>query len=83
MFVMLVTAKMTILRHENFVLDLTEAHKGRLYKDNQLVFMGDGYRAITILIKNVKDPAPVEKKFQAQLTMRQACKFTKEEKEEQ
>ena len=82
MFVQVVIVRvMTTLKHENFVLDLTEGSKGKLYKDNILVFMGDGYRAITILVKNCKDPKPVQEKFKAQLTMREACRFTVKEKD--
>lgn len=73
---MFVIVKMTMFRHEDFVLDLREAHRGKLYKNDQLVFMGDGYRAITILLKNSKDPTPVRQKFKAQLNMREKCKFT-------
>ena len=46
---------MTIFKHEDLVLDLTNAHKGRLYKNGYLMFMGDGYRAITMMMRNCKD----------------------------
>tara|TARA_B100000900_G_scaffold379453_1_gene364367 strand:+ start:141 stop:419 length:279 start_codon:yes stop_codon:yes gene_type:complete len=63
-------------RHENFELDMDSAHRAKLYKDDKLVFLGDGYKAITILIRNCKNSAPVEEKFNAQLKTRQKPKFT-------
>jgi len=63
-------------KHENFVLDMDSAHRAKLYKDDKLVFLGDGYKAITILIRNCKNSAPVEEKFNAQLKTRQKPKFT-------
>ena len=66
-----------IFIHEDFVLDLDNPNKGKLYKDNHLVFLGDGYRAITILLRNVKNPEPVRKHFSAQLNTRQKPKFDK------
>ena len=35
----------------NFLIDLTNSHKGKLYRDNTLVFYGDGYKAITMMIR--------------------------------
>tara|TARA_B100001063_G_scaffold224053_1_gene231733 strand:- start:219 stop:521 length:303 start_codon:yes stop_codon:yes gene_type:complete len=65
-----------IFKHENFLLDLESAHRAKLYKDDKLVFLGDGYKAITILIRNCKNSTPVEEKFNAQLRTRQKPKFT-------
>ena len=56
---------MAIVRHENFELDLKEASRGKLYRDGRLIFMGDAYRAITILIKNCNTPGPVQERFKA------------------
>ena len=66
---------MTIFKHENFVLDLNAAHKSILYKNDKLLFMGDGYKAIQILISQSTDAEPVKKKFKAQLRMREKPKF--------
>ncbi len=55
---------------------MDSAHRAKLYKDDKLVFLGDGYKAITILIRNCKNSAPVEEKFNAQLKTRQKPKFT-------
>ena len=71
-----VIVEMTIFKHENFVLDLNAAHKSILYKDNKLLFMGDGYKAIQILISQSTDPKPVKNKFSAQLRMREKPKFS-------
>ena len=67
---------MTIFKHENFVLDINHSNKGKLYKSGQLVFIGDGYRCITMMIRNCKDDEPAKEKFKAQLTMREQCKLT-------
>ena len=74
-YVIVVIVRMTIFKHENFVLDLNAAHKSILYKDNKLLFMGDGYKAIQILISQSTDAEPVKKKFKAQLRMREKPKF--------
>ena len=47
------------------------------------MFMGDGYRAITMMMRNCKDRKPVQEKFKAQLTQREKCKFTKPAKDNQ
>jgi len=79
MFVQVATAQKMIVRHETFVLDLGVASKGKLYKDGKLMFMGDAYKAISILIRSCDNPGPVEQKFNSQLTMREKCKFTKQD----
>ena len=76
MFVIIAVVKKMIFKHENFELDLTSAHRAKLFKDNKLLFLGDGYKAITMLIRNAKDSVPVKEKFNAQLKTRQKPKFT-------
>ena len=66
----------TIFKHEDLVLDLTNSNKGKLYKSGQLMFIGDGYRCITMMMRNCKNYEPVKQKFKAQLTMREQCKLT-------
>ena len=68
---------MGIFRHENMEMDMSTSSKTRLYKDDRLIFMGDGYKAITIMINNSKNQEPVKDKFHAQLTMREKPKFGK------
>ena len=46
---------MGIFRHENMEMDMSTSSKTRLYKDDRLIFMGDGYKAITIMINNSKN----------------------------
>ena len=68
---------MSIFKHENFQIDLTISSKTKLYKDNKLLFIGDGYKAITMMLNNCKDPNPVKDKFWAQLNMREKPRFSK------
>lgn len=65
-----------IFKHENYVIDLNDASKAKLYCNNQLLFVGDGYKAITAMLNGSQDKEPVKKKFNAQLTMRQKPKFS-------
>ena len=65
-----------IFKHENYVIDLNDASKAKLYCNNQLLFVGDGYKAITAMLNGSQDKGPGKKKFHAQLTMRQKPKFT-------
>jgi hypothetical protein len=67
-----------MFRHEDFVIDLDNSNKTKLYKNGKLVFIGDGYKAITMLIRNAEDPGPVKEKFKAQLEMREKPKFEKQ-----
>ena len=68
-----------IFKHENMVLDLSVSSKAKLYKDDLLLFIGDGYKAILSMINNSKDQQPVREKFHAQLNMREKPKFSKSE----
>lgn len=61
------------------ILDMTISSKSKLYKNDKLVFMGDGYKAITIMLNNSKNNAPVKDKFWAQLSTREKPKFDKSE----
>ena len=70
-----------IFTHEDLTIDLTNSNKGKLYKGKQLIFLGDGYKAITLMMRNAKDYKPIQKKFKAQLTMREQCKLTMRAKE--
>ena len=80
MYVIPVIVKM-IFEHEDLLIDLTKSNKGKLYKGNQLIFLGDGYKAITLMMRNAKDYKPIQKKFKPQLTMRQQCKLTMKSKD--
>tara|TARA_R110001592_G_scaffold361130_1_gene671061 strand:- start:4706 stop:5032 length:327 start_codon:yes stop_codon:yes gene_type:complete len=66
---------MTQVVHNNLMLDTSNTTKSRLYQDDKLVFMGDGYKAILQFIR-LSDNAPeVMEKFRAQLEMREKPKF--------
>ena len=67
-----------IFKHENFILDTENAGRSALYKGGKLVFLGDGYRAITIFVRNCVNPEPVKEKFHNQLTLREKPKFSKQ-----
>jgi len=66
---------MSTFKHESMVMDMTLSSKTRLYKDDKLIFMGDGYKAISIMLNNSKNQEPVREKFHNQLTMREKPKF--------
>ena len=66
---------MTIFKHENMVIEMTSSSKTRLYRNNKLVFLGDGYKAITTMINTSENNQPVKDKFHSQLTMREKPKF--------
>ena len=44
-----------IFKHEDLAIDLTNSNKGKLYKGRQLIFLGDGYKAITMMMRNAKE----------------------------
>ena len=66
-----------IFKHENMLMDMTISSKTKLYKNNVLLFIGDGYKAISIMFNSSKDQQPVREKFHKQLTMRVKPKFSK------
>jgi len=65
-----------IFQHEDIELDSTISSKARLYKGGKLLFIGDGYKAITMMLQIAQDKEPVRQKFNAQLTMREKPKFS-------
>ena len=65
-------------KHGALTLDLTNSNKAKLYDNNKLVFMGDGYRAITMFIRATGDDPNVRSKFASQLKMREKPKFSRE-----
>ena len=68
---------MGIFKHEDMLMDMSESSKTKLYKDGRLLFIGDGYKAISIMINNSKNQQPVRDKFHNQLTMREKPRFSK------
>ena len=70
-----VIVKKMKFKHENYIIDLDDTSKAKLYQNNQLVFIGDGYRAITAMLNGCQDKEPVKKQFKSQLSMREKPKF--------
>ena len=68
---------MGIFKHEDMLMDMSISSKTKLYKDDKLLFIGDGYKAISMMINNSKNQEPVKEKFHNQLTMREKPKFSK------
>ena len=68
---------MGIFKHEDMLMDMSISSRTKLYKDDKLLFIGDGYKAITILINSSKNQDPVKEKFHKQLNMREKPKFSK------
>ena len=66
---------MTQVVHNNLMLDTNDTAKSRLYQDDRLIFMGDGYRAILQFIRLSNNAPEVMEKFRAQLEMREKPKF--------
>ncbi len=67
-----------IYAHKDYRLEINK-DKGKYYYKNKLQFQGFAFRALQMFIDNCDD-ANVKWKFQPQLTMREKCKFKKEEK---
>ena len=65
--------------YKNCTIILSDS-RGRVYQNGKLMFMGDGYRCITMMVRNSKDNVPVREKFSAQLTTREKCKLTLSQK---
>jgi len=66
-----------IFKHEDMLMDMSISSRTKLYKDDKLLFIGDGYKAITIMINSSKNQEPVKEKFHKQLNMRERPKFSK------
>ena len=68
---------MGIFRHEDMLMDMSISSRTKLYKDDKLLFIGDGYKAITMMINSSKNQEPVREKFHKQLNMREKPRFSK------
>lgn len=67
-----------IFKVDNFILEINNS-QGKLYRDDQLLFKGDGYLSIKQLLVLTNNNEKVRNKFRAQLEMREACKFKTQE----
>ena len=68
---------MGIFKHEDMLMDMSISSRTKLYKDDKLLFIGDGYKAITMMINSSKNQEPVKEKFHKQLNMREKPRFSK------
>lgn len=68
-----------IYRHASLVLDMDNSNKAKLYDNNKLMFIGDGYRAITMFVRASGDDPTVKGWFESQLKMREKPKFSHEQ----
>jgi len=66
-----------IFKHEDMLMDMSISSRTKLYKDDKLLFIGDGYKAITMMINSSKNQEPVREKFHKQLNMREKPRFSK------
>ena len=65
--------------HGKYILEIN-GNRGALYSDGKLSFLGDAYIAMKTFINNCNSPE-VTKRFQAQLSMREECRFKNQIKE--
>ena len=59
----------------NLILDLNNSARAKLYKNKQLVFIGDGYIALKMFLKDSEYHPEVMKKFKNQLEQREKYKW--------
>lgn len=52
---------------------------GTVYQDGKLMFKGDGYIAIKYLLQYTNNAEKVKQKFDAQLSMRERCRWQKDD----
>jgi|TARA_R110001632_G_scaffold232079_1_gene371932 hypothetical protein len=71
-----------IYQHKNYSLSHTGG-TGYLYRGNQLVFRGDGYKAILMFIKFSNNDKNVLNAFKKQLDQREECRLKKFKTDEQ
>ena len=66
--------------HENNVLDLYRG-VGVVYKNDKLLFRGDGYVAIKMFIVNSGNAPSVVARFKKQLDTREECRWKKQDEQ--
>ena len=55
----IVARKEMIFKHEDMLMDMSVSSKTKLYKNDKLLFIGDGYKAISIMLNNSNNQQPV------------------------
>ena len=73
---------MTVFKHENCAIELDDGI-GKVYRDGKLMFKGDGYVAIKFMLQFTNNADEVRHKFNAQLSQREKCRWTKRDEEAQ
>ena len=66
------------LDYQNCTIELDNS-KGKVYRDGKLMFKGDGYIAIKFMLQWTNNAKEVQEKFQAQLSMREKCRWQKDD----
>tara|TARA_B100001287_G_scaffold235114_1_gene207131 strand:+ start:659 stop:898 length:240 start_codon:yes stop_codon:yes gene_type:complete len=60
---------------ENLILDMDNSARAKLYVSGRLAFVGDGYVALQMFIRESGNHPAVIKKFKSQLEMREKHKW--------
>ena len=63
---------------KNLKLEINN-NRGTLYKNDRLVFRGDSYISIKLFLSESNDDESVKNKFKAQLSMRENCRWKKQD----
>ena len=71
-----------IYRHKNLVLDLNNSARAKLYREGRLLFIGDGYIAISMLLDLANHHPDVKSLFEKQLSQREKLRFNEESRTE-
>ena len=74
------TRNTLIYAHKNYKLEINK-DRGKFYNNNKLLFQGFAFRALQMFIDNCNNDN-VKWKFQAQLNMREQCKFKERRKDD-
>ena len=70
---------MTKYIHDNLFLDMDNSSRAHLYKDGKLIFLGNGYVAIKMFIRESDNNPDVIARFSQQLELREKPRFEKSE----
>tara|TARA_Y100001935_G_scaffold86565_1_gene71827 strand:- start:2279 stop:2575 length:297 start_codon:yes stop_codon:yes gene_type:complete len=68
--------------YENCAIEMGDG-TGKVYRDGKLMFKGDGYVAIKFMLQFTNNAEAVRKKFNAQLSQREKCRWQKNDDKEQ
>ena len=66
------------LDYQNCTIEVDNS-QGKVYRDGKLMFKGDGYIAIKFMLQWTNNAKEVQEKFQAQLSMREKCRWQKDD----